>query len=54
MLVLCHAWFAVHGVFEFIMSDRGSEFLGVVTTLCKAADIKQIKTTPGHPWANGL
>ena len=54
MLALCHCWFAVHGVPEFILSDKGKEFMGIVATLCRAADIKQIKTTPGHPKANGL
>ena len=55
MLALCHHWFAFHGVPEFILSDRrGKEFMGVVTTLCAAADIKQIRTTPGHPQTNGL
>jgi transposase InsO family protein len=54
MLALCHNWFAFHGVPEFILSDRGKEFMGIVTTLCTAANIKQIHTTPGHPQANGL
>ena len=54
MLALCRNWFLIHGVPEFILSDRGKEFLGVVITLCKLADIKHIRTTPGHPQANGL
>ena len=54
MLNLCKYWFALHGVPEFILSDRGKEFMGVVTTICTACDIKQIRTTPGHPQANGL
>ena len=54
MLQLCHHWFATHGVPQFILSDRGKEFLGVVSTICKAAGITQIRTTPGHPQANGL
>ena len=54
MLALCKFWFAIHGVPEFILSDRGKEFMGVVTTICIACDIKQIRTTPGHPQANGL
>ena len=28
--------------------------MGVVVTICTACDIKQIRTTPGHPQANGL
>ena len=54
MLNLCKYWFAFHGVPEFILSDRGKEFMGVVSTICTASDIKQIRTTPGHPQANGL
>ena len=54
MLALCHGWFVHHGVPEFILSDNGKEFLGVVSTVCTACDIKQMKTTPGHPQANGL
>ena len=54
MLALCHTWFAMHGVPQFILSDRGKEFMGVVTTICTAAKIKQIRTTPQHPQSNGL
>ena len=54
MLALCHTWFAVHGVPQFILSDRGKEFMGVVSTICEAAKIKQIRTTPQHPQSNGL
>ena len=54
MLQLCHHWLAVHGVPQFILSDRGKEFMGVVSTICQAAGITQIRTTPGHPQANGL
>ena len=54
MLALCHTWFAMHGVPQFILSDRGKEFMGVVTTVCTAAKIKQIRTTPQHPQSNGL
>ena len=54
LLALCHGWFAFHGVPEFILSDNGKEFLGVVATVCQACDIKQVKTTPGHPQSNGL
>lgn len=47
MLVLCHNWFAQHGVPEFILSDNGKEFLGVVSTICVACDVKQIKPRRG-------
>ena len=54
LLALCHSWFAIHGTPQFILSDRGKEFMGVVTTVCKATGIVQIRTTPWHPQANGL
>ena len=54
LLALCHKWFAFHGIPEFILSDRGKEFMGVVSTICQATGIKQIRTTPWHPQSNGL
>ena len=51
---LCNHWFHVHGLPAFILSDRGKEFLGVVSTVCKSLNIKHIKTTPYHPRTNGL
>ena len=36
------------------MSDRGKEFMELLTTLCVAVEIKQIRTTPAHPQTNGL
>ena len=54
MLTLVHHWFAFHSIPEFILSTRGREFMGTVTTVCKTIDIKQIKMTPLHPQSNGL
>ena len=54
LLALCHHWFAMHGTPQFILSDRGKEFMGVVTTVCRATGITQIRTTPWHPQSNGL
>ena len=54
LLALCHSWFTFHGIPQFILSDRGKEFMGVVTTICCATGIKQIRTTPWHPQSNGL
>ena len=51
---LCKYWFAIHDIPEFIPSDRGKEFMGVVSTIRAACTIKQIRTTPGHPQANVL
>ena len=47
-------WFYVHGLLEIIISDRGKEFLGVVTVVCEVLDVRQIRTTPYHPRTNGL
>ena len=52
--MICTHWFHCFGVPEFIMSDRGKEFLGVMTAVCEVLDITHIKTTPYHPRANGL
>ena len=54
LAALCTSWFHVHGLPSFILSDRGKEFLGVVTTVCKVLEITHIKTTPYHPKTNGL
>ena len=54
MATLARSWFHVHGLPEFILSDRGKEFLGVLTVVCRMLDIKQVKTTPYHPRTNGL
>ena len=51
---LCRFWFHVHGVPEMVLSDRGKEFLRVVTVVCEVLQIHQIKTTPYHPQSNGL
>ena len=51
---LCTLWIHTHGVPELILSDRGKEFLGVVTTVCQCLGIRQIRTTPYHPRTNGL
>lgn len=37
-----------------ILSDRGKEFLVVVTSVCRCLQIRQIRTTPYHPRTNGL
>ena len=52
--VLSRSWFHVHGLPEIIMSDRGKEFLRVVTAVCEILQIHHIKTTPYHPQSNGL
>ena len=52
--VLCRSWFHIHGIPELILSDRGKEFLGVVTAICEALQVHHIKTTPYHPQSNGL
>ena len=54
MVNLCLHWICIHGVPGFLLSDRGKEFLGVVSSVCKLLDIKQICTTPYHPQTNGL
>ena len=54
MTVLCTTWFHTHGIPEFILSDRGKEFLGVASTVCQLLGIKHVKTTPYHPRTNGL
>ena len=46
LLALCHNWFVIHGTPQFILSDRGKEFMGVVSTVCRATGIVQIRTTP--------
>ena len=51
---LCRSWFHFHGVPQFILSYRGKEFLGVVSTVCKLLGVQQIKTTPHHPQTNDL
>ena len=52
--VLLSSWFHLHGLPEFILSDKGKEFLGVATVVCEMLGVKQIKTTPYHPRTNGL
>ena len=42
---LCRHWFHFHGIPEFVLSDRGKEFMGVMTTVCGLLGIKQIRTT---------
>ena len=54
MVCLCRTWFHFHGIPEFILSDRGKEFMGVMSTVCSLLGIKQIRTTPYHPQTNGL
>ena len=39
MAVLIRAWFHTHGVPATILSDRGKEFLGVVSTVCSTLGI---------------
>ena len=51
---LCRHWFHFHGIPEFVLSDRGKEFMGVMATVCGLLGIKQIRTTPYHPQTNGL
>ena len=52
--VLCRGWFHIHGIPQFILSDRGKEFMKVVTAVCEVLRIKQIRTTAYHPQSNGL
>lgn len=52
--VLARSWFHVHGVPEIILSDRGKEFLRVVSAVCEVLQIHHIQTTPYHPQSNGL
>ena len=52
--VLARFWFHVHGLPEIILSDRGKEFLRVVTAVCEALEIHHIRTIPYHPQSNGL
>ena len=54
LVSLCRHWFHFHGIPEFILSDRGKEFLSVVSTVCSLLGVKQIRTTPYHPQTNGL
>ena len=54
MATLCTQWLHIHGVPSCILSDRGKEFLGVMTTVCHVLDIRHVKTTPYHPRTNGL
>ena len=51
---LIRHWIHTHGIPEYILSDRGKEFMGVVTTVCHILRVKQIRTTPYHPRSNGL
>ena len=32
---LCRTWFHFHGIPKYILSDRGKEFMGVMSTVCK-------------------
>ena len=48
------AWCHLHGLPGTILSDRGKEFLGVATAVCRAMGIRQVRTTPYHPRTNGL
>ena len=52
--VLSRFWFHLHGLPEIVLSDRGKEFLRVVTAVCEVLQIHHIKTTPYHPQSNGL
>ena len=54
MATLCFSWIHVHGVPSKILSDRGKEFLGCMSTVCTCLGIDHIKTTPYHPRTNGL
>ena len=46
--------FSRNGVPVTLLSDQGSQFMGVlVTTLCKRLGISQLRTTPYHPQTNG-
>ena len=51
---LCRCWLHYHGVPQFILTDRGSEFLGLFSTIAKILGMKHIRTTPYHPQSNGL
>ena len=37
-------WFIIHGLTEHILSDRGKEFMGVVTAVCNVMTMKQVFT----------
>lgn len=52
--VLLRRWCHTYGLSEYILSDRGKEFLGVTLTVCEVLGVKQVKTTPYHPRTNGL
>ena len=47
-------WCHIHGLPQFILSDRGKEFQGVASTVCEVLQVQQIRTTPYHPRTNGL
>ena len=52
--VFLQQWCHMHGLPQFILSDRGKEFQGVASTVCEILQVKQIRTTPYHPRTNGL
>ena len=52
--MLLRQWCHTHGLPEYILSDRGKEFLGVASAICEVLGINHIKTTPYHPRTNGL
>ena len=54
LTALCQRWFHFHEIPQFVLSYRGKEFMGVMSTVCKLLGIKRIKTTPYHPQTNGL
>ena len=43
-----------HGVPPVVISDNGSEFKDVFDELVRKYGVRQIKTTPHHPQANGI
>ena len=54
MAVFLQRWCHLHGLPQYILSDRGKEFQGVASTVCDILQVKQIRTTPYHPRTNGL
>ena len=54
MAVFLQQWCHLHGLPQFVLSDRGKEFQGVASTVCEVLQVKQIRTTPYHPRTNGL
>ena len=52
--VFLRYWVHTHALPQYILSDRGKEFMGVASTVCKVLGVKQIRTTPYHPRTNGL